>query len=478
MSSPNTHFGAEHIGRMLEGVDAIYFLGIGGISMSSLALMSARLGFRVAGYDRTRTALTASLEAEGIVVHDTVDVSHLDGFGAVVYTVAIEETHAEYAEAMRRHLPLISRADYLGYLMVDYASRIGIAGSHGKSTATCMCAQILMSAGADPTVMSGAAMRSMNGSVNCSMNGAFRLGGHDSMVFEACEYKDSFLDFYPNVAVILNAELDHVDYFRDMEQLRASFAAFADRAGRDGMVIYNADDEETVRAMASVIPRRVTFGRVADADYRAQNVVVERGFASFTLMHCGTSLGRIRLRVPGEHNVYNALAAAAAARECGICSRDIVRGLEEFAGAVRRMEYKGRLNGADAYDDYAHHPTEVEATVREAAQLGGRRLICAFQPHTYSRTAALFDRYVSALSESGADKVIIAPIYAAREVDTRGMSARVLAEAIGGGAIGCEDMDEVVSAILAEVGPGDTVVIMGAGDIDGIWNKFSLDEDA
>lgn len=466
MSSPNTHYGAAAIASMLDGVRAVYFLGIGGVSMSSLAMMTARRGLRVGGYDRTRTPVTDALEAEGIVVHDREDIAHLDGYGAVVYTVAIAESHPEYVEAQRRGLPLISRADYLGYLMTDYAARIGFSGSHGKSTATCMCAQILLSAEADPTVLSGAAMR--------SLGGAYRLGGRETMVFEACEYKDSFLDFNPTVSVVLNVEMDHVDYFHSMEQMRASFAAFANRAGENGTVLYNADDAETLRALTSVRARRVTFGVNADADYRAIGVRVEGGFASFTLMHHGEALGKITLRVPGAHNVYNALAAAAAARECGICSRDIVRGLEAFTGASRRMEYKGRLGGAAVYDDYGHHPTEVEATLREAGQLGRGRLICAFQPHTYSRTAALFDRYVEALSIS--DEVIIAPIYAARETDTLGMSARCLAEAVGKGARGYETMDEVADALVSCVAPGDTVVVMGAGNIDGIFKVLPLED--
>ena len=467
MSSPNTHVGASAIERMLAGVDSIYFIGIGGISMSSLAMISARRGWRVAGYDRTRTALTAALERMGITVHDTVAPSHLDGFGAVVYTVAIPEDHAEYAEAKRRGLPLISRSDYLGYLMLDYKQRIGIAGSHGKSTATCMCAQIFMSAMTDPTVMSGAAMP--------SMGGAFRLGGNDTMVFEACEYKDSFLDFNPTVAVVLNAELDHVDYFHDMAQLRASFAAFAERAGESGAVVYNADDAQTVRAMQNVSVRRITFGRHdARADYLALNVRTERGFSSFDLFCRGEKLGRVELHVPGEHNVYNALAAAAAAHECGLCAGSIVRGLGEFRGASRRMEYKGTLNGAIVYDDYGHHPTEVQTTLREAAELSGGRLICAFQPHTYSRTATLFDEYVSALRQ--ADYAIVAPIYAARETDTLGMSPQVLAEAVGRErAVGFDGMAAVAAELSRVAGPEDTVVIMGAGDIDSIYGILKLD---
>lgn len=466
MSSPNTHIGASAIAKLLGGVDSIYFIGIGGISMSSLAMISVRRGMRVGGYDRTRTTLTDQLEHMGITVHNTIDPMHLDGFGAVVYTVAIPEQHAEYAEAKRRGLPLISRSDYLGYLMLDYAQRIGIAGSHGKSTATCMCAQIFMSAMSDPTVLSGAAM--------ASIGGAFRLGGNDTMVFEACEYKDSFLDFNPTVAVVLNAELDHVDYFHDIAQLRASFAAFAERAGESGAVVYNTDDAETVLAMQDVHVRRVTFGRRdVKADYVALNVRTERGFASFDLFCRGEKLGRVELRVPGEHNVYNALAAAAAAHECGLRADSIVRGLGEFCGASRRMEYKGRLNGAIVYDDYGHHPTEVATTLREATALSGGRLICAFQPHTYSRTATLFDEYITALRQ--ADYSIVAPIYAARETDTLGMSPRVIADAVGRErAVGFDDMAAVAAELARVAEPADTVVIMGAGDIDGIYGLLEL----
>ena len=472
MSTPNTHYGAEVLCRLLADKNSIYFLGIGGISMSSLALLTHRRGLRVGGYDRTRSEVTGRLEAAGIPVHDTPDPSHLDGFEAVVYTVAIAEDHPEYVEAARRGLPLVSRSDYLGYLMLDYQSRIGVAGSHGKSTATCMCAQILMSAMCDPTVMSGAPMR--------SMGGAFRLGGRNSMVFEACEYKDSFLDFNPTVAVVLNCELDHVDYFKSMEQLRASFAAFADRAGKDGCVVYNADDAETRLAMRDVVSRRVTFGiEDTTADYRATGIDLTGGYASFDVWHHDRPMGRVRLRVPGQHNVYNALAAVAATHECGLCSHDIVRGLEDFEGAVRRMEYKGTLNGAVVFDDYGHHPTEVNATLRESRLLGTGRLICAFQPHTYSRTATLFDDYVKALTL--ADAVVVAPIYAARETDDRGVSATKLAEAVNAAvgrevARGCEDMALVAGALCELARPGDTVIVMGAGNIDSVYVGLPLEK--
>ena len=468
MSAPNTHFGAPEIARMLRGVDAVYFLGIGGVSVSSLARMTMDKGLRVGGYDRSSSSVTEKLRERGARVYHTPDAAHLDGFGAVVYTVAISPEHEEYREAQRRGLPLISRSDYMGYLMMDYAVRVGVAGSHGKSTVTCMCARIWMSAAADPTVLSGASMR--------AMGGAFLPGGRESMIFEACEYKDSFLDFNPTVAVVLNAELDHVDYFHSMQQLRDSFAAFAERVGQTGVVISNADDEQTVKALSDITVRRVTFGRGEGADYRATNISVLRGFARFTLEHRGTYVTDVVLRVPGEHNVYNALAAAAAALECGLSAESVKRGLECFEGAQRRMEYKGRLGGAVVYDDYAHHPTEVEATLREAALLGEGRLVAVFQPHTYSRTQTLFEKYVKALQL--ADAMLVAPIYAARETDDRGVSAHTLAEAVPGGkAKGFDRIEDVAAELCRTVRPEDTIIIMGAGDIDGIYAQLPLETD-
>ena len=465
MPTPNTHFGPDALREMLSPINAIYFLGIGGVSMSSLAVLTKGQGLCVGGYDRTASPLTRKLEASGIRIDYTPDASHLDGYGAVVYTVAIAPDQPEYLEAIRRGIPLISRADYLGYLMSDYGERIGFAGTHGKSTCTCMCAQLFMDAGMDPTVLSGASMP--------TLDGTFRAGARDYMIIEACEYMDSFLDFRPSVAVVLNTEWDHVDYFHSLEQLRDSFAAYASLVGRQGLAIYNADDPQTVQAMESVNARLVSFGRFTpSADFSSVNERMENGYARFTLMFRGKPLTEITLRIPGEHNIYNALATAAVARCCGLCSRTIAEGIHNFTGADRRMQYKGRLNGAAVYDDYAHHPTEVAATVREAALLGGGRLICVFQPHTYSRTATLFDRYVEALSP--ADTVILAPIYAARETDDRRVNSARLARAVGGNAVALGGLPDIAAHLTAIVQPGDTVVIMGAGNIDALYPLLPL----
>lgn len=466
MSTPNTHFGPSAICSMLSDCRAIYFIGIGGISMSSLAVLTLKKGWRVGGFDRTPTAVTERLAAAGIPVDTEASSRNLDGYDAVVYTVAIPESQPEYAEARRRGLPLISRADYMGYLMMDYRMRIGVAGTHGKSTTTCMCARIFMGAGMDPTVLAGASMK--------EMGGAFRAGGQEHLIFEACEYMDSFLDFRPTVAVLLNAEMDHVDYFHSMEQLRASFRAYASLVGREGCVIANGDDAELSAALRDMSgPTLITFGcQDPKADYRAENIRLIGGYPSFTVWERERRLFAVTLSVPGLHNVYNALAAVAVARQAGLCSRTIAAGLEQFGGAGRRMERKGKLCGATVYDDYGHHPTEVRTTLAGARALDGNRLICLFQPHTYSRTAALFGDYVSALRL--ADQALILPVYAARETDTLGISAEILASAIGENARACASLEEAAGLLPKLVRDGDTVVIMGAGNVDRIYPLLPL----
>ncbi|MBQ7337004.1 MAG: UDP-N-acetylmuramate--L-alanine ligase [Clostridia bacterium] len=464
MSTPNTHYTAAELSRMLDGVRSVYFLGIGGISMSSLAVLTRQLGYRVGGYDRTETSLTKALAQKGIVVDTLADAHHTDTYDAVVYTVAIPEDQPELNEAKRRGLPLISRSNYMGYLMTAYRSRIGVAGTHGKSTTTGMLAEIFFAADAEPTVLCGAVLP--------RLGSAFSVGGREHMLFEACEYMDSFLDFYPTMAVVLNTELDHVDYFCDIAQMRASYAAFADKVGAQGYVVCNADDEHTMIALQHCVGRRVTFGIEADADYVASDIRLEKETReqSFALCCRGEYLGRISLRVQGRHNVYNALAAACAAREQGICMRAITAGLWNFTGVHRRMEYKGQLAGAALYDDYAHHPTEIRSSVEAARAMGCGRLICVFQSHTYSRTAALFDEFVAALRD--ADAVIIAPIYAAREQNTYGISEASLAAALQDKGIpaSCgESLDDTAAQLLATVRPGDTVLVMGAGDIERIY---------
>ncbi|MBQ9131549.1 MAG: UDP-N-acetylmuramate--L-alanine ligase, partial [Clostridia bacterium] len=352
--------------------------------------------------------------------------------------------------------PLLSRADYLGYLMMRFRTRVGISGMHGKSTCTSMCARIFTEAG-DPTILCGAEFAEA-GHSSC------RIGQEqDTFVFEACEYMDSFLDFNPTLAVILNVGMDHVDYFHSMEQIRTSFLRFAERTGKGGRVLYNGDDDESVCAMEDFAGEKITFGLKHCVDFRAERISFEKGVTSFDFYHRQGFLCRISLPACGKHNVYNGLAAASAAVLCGISPDVIAKALATFQGAKRRMEYKGEWNGALIYEDYGHHPDEIKATLAGARQMEAGRILCAYQPHTYSRTAGLLKEFSCAFGD--ADRVFLVDIYAAREQNIYGVDSGLLARRIGERARYCGSFKSTADAIREEVRPGDLVIVMGAGDV-------------
>ena len=477
MSTPNTHDGAARINAYLRSCAdnraSVFFIGVGGVMMSSLALLTYRAGHPTVGSDRSHTAVTEALEAEGIHICYSHSAENLPAnCGLVVYTVAISPDNPEYMAALERGIPCVSRADYLGALMTDYRRRVGVAGMHGKSTCTSMCAQILLDAEVDPTILSGATY--------APMGGAYRLGNSkEHFLFEACEYMDSFLDFNPTVAILLGAELEHVDYFKDMEQIKESFARFASLTGTEGVTVVNADDGEILESAHRALERGKT-GRLitfsADGnetvDFYARYIRTQGGLPCFELVAHGESWGEVHMAVPGRHQVINALAATAAMDACGIPREAILSGLAHYVGAGRRMERKGDVNGAPVYDDYGHHPTEVQATLEGAKALcaagcADGRLICVFQPHTYSRTANLYDQFLTAFD--AADHVILLDIYAARETNTFGVSSEGLVN----------DLNSVIphkanysptpahaaDVIRALAREGDSVVIMGAGDV-------------
>ena len=465
MALENTHYGYLRIGEMLKDCHSIFFIGIGGISMSSLAQISSLLGYTVGGSDRSENAQTAQLREKGIPVFSSHNAQNIANYDAVVYTVAIGADNPEYLSAKVAGKPLLSRADYLGYLMVSYRHRIGVAGMHGKSSCTAMCAQIFLAA-TDTTVLCGAELPLLGGST-CNIGSE-----REHFVFEACEYMDSFLDFNPTLAVVLNMGMDHPDYFKSLEQVRASFLAYARRTGKDGTVLYNADDAESVLALQEFEGHRVTFGIENSADYTARNIRHENGITYFEFWSGEEHLCDIRLRVFGRHNVYNALAAAAAASICGIAPAVIENALASFAGAKRRMERKGMLNGAVVYDDYGHHPVEISATLAGAREMGYQRVLCAYQPHTYSRTAELFDEFVGAFDN--ADRIYFADIYAAREQNTFGVSSEELAKQIGSVAEYCGSFESVAKALKRDAKRGDLVIVMGAGDIYKVYDLLEL----
>ena len=460
MSLENTKHSPDELAAILAGVTHLWFIGIGGVHMSALALLARARGFHVAGSDRTENEHTARLRRAGVTVFTGHDAAHMVGVQAVVYTIAISPDNPEYRMAKSLSLPCFSRADFLGFLSATFEGRIGIAGTHGKSTVTAMLGETLWRVGRLPNVICGATMR--------AFEAPFFAGGGKEFIFEACEYGNSFLSLDPTLAVILNAELDHVDFFESEEALRASFATFAENAGT---VLIPAEDEKLLCAIKKHGHTPVTFGLDRNADYRATALEMNKTGYTFDLTTPTGTAGRITLSVPGLHNVKNALAASAAALLCGVLPADLLPALAAFRGVARRMEYKGIFCGASVYDDYAHHPTEIAASLTAArALLGGGRLFTVFQSHTYTRTAAFSDGIAKALR--AADRVIVADIYAARERAHLGVTATGLAAAIGTHASYEGGLSDIVAALKRELAPGDLLVVMGAGDIDRIFTLF------
>ncbi len=439
-----------------QDVRTFFFVGIGGISMSSIAFVLASKGYTVRGSDRTESDMTRRLSDAGIEVFIGHDAAHVEGADVVIYTGAVNEQNPEIAEAKKRGIPLVYRADAIGYLMQKYKTRIGVSGSHGKSTCTAMISHVLIASGKDPTVMCGAQ--------TTEMGGAYRVGKREDFVFEACEYKDSFLGFFPSVSVVLNIDLDHTDYFTGgLEQIKESFRQYAllAFAQEDPLVVSNADDGNTARALFGV--EKTTFGIVNDADFRAVNITYNKGCAEFDIARNGEFFCHAALCVPGRHNVYNALAAAAACFHAGVEPCEIGKYLSDFAGLARRFEKKGSVNGADVYIDYAHHPKELVSSIAAAKKMTQGRVICVFEPHTYSRTSALFSEFAASFADS--DKTFFVDIYAAREVNTYGVSSLELAAATRGGEY-TPSYNDAARRLREEAKEGDTVLILGAGTVN------------
>ena len=465
MSLPNTHHGAKAIGEMLKRCKTLLFIGVGGVSMCSLAELALSEGFSVIGTDRCDGPRLERLRLKGAEIRIGHGAEHAIAADAAIYTVAIDNENPEYLAMKQAQKPLISRADYLGYAMTRYQTRIGIAGMNGKSTTTAMCGHILCGAG-DPTVFGGAEAASLSGA-SCLIGEK-----REQLVFEACEYKDSFLDFCPNVAVILNVGLDHVDYFESLDQIVGSFRKYADLVGEQGTVIVNRDDENAMRAVQGCRGQVITYGINEAADFYAAKITEERGCRRFDLMHDGEKLCRIRLLQPGKFQIENALSASVAAYVCGVSPEVIETQIATFVGVKRRMEYRGTLNGAVVYDDYAHHPTAIEATLAGAREMGYDRILCVYQPHTYSRTAGLFEEFSRAFGD--ADLVFFADIYAAREQNVSGVTSAQLAEAVGDKATYCSSFENLSATLSRVARPGDLLIVMGAGDIEQLFSILPL----
>lgn len=445
----------------------IYFIGIGGISMSGLAEILLKEHFTVSGSDSKPSALTEHLEKLGASVFYPQKAENLpEGTDVVVYTAAIHEDNPEYKEAKRRQLPMLSRAELLGQLMTNYKTPVAISGTHGKTTTTSMLTHILLEADTDPTISVGGILHAIGGNI--------RVGNSDIFVTEACEYTNSFLHFFPKIGVILNVEEDHLDFFKDIDDIRSSFHKFAALLPEDGTLVIHKDIQGLDTITDGLSCRTVTFSETQTADYAAENVAFDEvGNASFDLMKHGEFADRIVLAVTGKHNVSNALAAIATADLLGIAPETIKKGIASFTGTDRRFQYKGERNGFTVIDDYAHHPTEIRATLTAAQNYPHREIWCIFQPHTYSRTKAFFHEFAKALSL--ADHVILADIYAARETDTLGMTSEALAEEIqtlGTDAYYFSSFEEIENFALKKLIHGDLLITMGAGDVVNIGESL------
>lgn len=444
----------------------IHFIGIGGISMSGLAAWLHSKGFPVSGSDRAPSPITERLAADGIQIFYTQEESNLsDDIALAVYTAAVHPDNPEYAGCVRRGIPLMDRAELLGQISKHFPVSIGVAGTHGKTTTTSMVALMLLEAKKDPTISVGGMLSAIGGNL--------RIGTDENFLFEACEYTNSFLKFYPTQEIILNIDADHLDFFKDLEDIRHSFHEYALRLPSDGALIINGEIPRLSEIIRDVKARIVTYGILRAGapapffDFAAGNITYDEwGHPSFDLYTEGYLADRITLSVIGEHNVSNALAAIAEGTQLGLSLQAMKQALLAFTGTGRRFEKKGEVNGVTIVDDYAHHPTEIAATLRAAANYPHKSLWCVFQPHTYTRTRLLRSELVEALSL--ADNIVLADIYAARETDPGDISSQMLCEELvklGKNAYYLPTFADIEKFLLKNCVNGDLLITMGAGDI-------------
>lgn len=445
----------------------IYFVGIGGISMSALAEILHHAGFTVSGSDWKESPITKSLEAKGIHISYGEDATHVtDDIDVAVLTSAVSESNLEFQAILSKHIPYMYRAELLGQIMLNYQTSIAISGTHGKTTTTSMVSQVLLEADTDPTLSVGGILKSIGGNL--------RIGGPEIFVTEACEYTNSFLSFFPKIGIILNIEADHLDFFKDLADIRQSFRKFAQLIPADGALIINGDIPNWQEITEGLCCKVVTFGLGDDLDYHPANISYnEYACASFDAISTDKVPYRLSLSVPGSHNVTNALATLALADLLGIHRSVSTQGLLHFTGTDRRFEYKGQFDGITVIDDYAHHPTEITATLTAAQNYPHNNLWCIFQPHTYTRTAAFLKEFAQALSL--ADKVVLADIYAAREVNTIGISSRAILDELqklGKECYYLPSFEEIEKFLLENCINGDLLITMGAGDVHKIGENL------
>lgn len=443
----------------------IHFIGIGGISMSGLAEILIENGYKVSGSDMKSSNITEKLEKLGAEFHLGHSEDNLTDSDLVVYTAAVSEDNPELLKAQASGIPTMDRAEFLGNIMKGHKYNIAIAGTHGKTTTTSMVSHIFLDAKLDPTILVGGELDAINGNV--------KAGKSDYFITEACEYKASFLKFFPYVGVILNIEADHLDFYRNIDHIQETFIQFTQLIPQDGYLVAYAEDEKLKKVIKFAKCNILTYG-IDEGEIRAKNISFnDRGCASFDVYRNEEKLFTTNLNVPGKHNVLNSLASVCTALSLGVEYQHIVDGLASFFGTHRRFEIKGVKDGITVVDDYAHHPTEIKATLEAAKNFPHKRIFCVFQPHTYTRTLTLFDDFVHAFPI--ADEVVLADIYAAREKFTKAVSSDMLGDAIRKTGKSCTNLhsfEEIVDYLKSNLKDGDLLLTVGAGDVYKIGEMY------
>lgn len=439
---------------ILNKVKRIHMVGIGGSGMCAIAEILHARGFALTGSDVNESDNVARMRTLGIPVAMKQCAENVGDTDLVAYTAAVSHTNPELLEAQARKIPLIERAELLGLITHRYGNTVGVAGTHGKTTTTSMISQILVMGGQDPTLFIGGKLPLIDA------NG--RAGSSDTMICEACEFRDHFLELYPAVSLILNVDADHLDYFGSLDNIIRSFHRFAEKAAKT--ILVNADDPNSMKAVEGITDKEIiTFGTGEACTWQARNAAAGSGsFAVYDLYHNGEFYQRIQLGVPGEHNILNSTAAAAAASLCGATPQQVADGLESFKGAGRRFEFLGSHAGITVADDYAHHPTEISATINAAKAMGFQQVWAVFQPFTFSRTERHLDGFISSLSIS--DQVVVSDIMGSREENTTGISSRQITDRIPG-AVYLPTFEEIADYVSSNAAEGDLVLTMGGGDI-------------
>ena len=446
----------------------IHLIGIGGVSMSGLAAILLNAGYKVSGSDSKESELTDRLKNNGAEIYIGHNADNIKNIDLVVYTAAIPNDNPEIVKAKEIGAILMDRAEFLGYLLKSHKLNVAVSGTHGKTTTTSMIAHVTLTGELDPTILVGGDLDIINGN--------FRVGSSDHFITEACEYKKSFLRFHPFIGIILNIDADHLDFYKDINEIEDTFLEFAQLIPEDGQLIGNADDARVRNILSQCKCKTIAYG-VENGNLRAKNITFDkRGCGSFDIEFNNEKLFSVSLNVPGMHNVSNSLAAIAVGLRFDINHDLIVKGIESFGGAHKRFEYKGVKNDITVVDDYAHHPVEIKATLETARKMDVNRTIAIFQPHTYTRTKTLFDDFATCFGES--DELVLMDIYAAREKDTGLVNSVELGDAIRETGVKCINVhshEEALKYVESVLTSGDLLMTIGAGDVVKVGEMFLED---